>query len=937
MFIRLIRIVHSLYILISFAFAAVFWQFAALSKTAALWAGTFVPSKEYRTFWQNKMKKILVLLISMICSFSLFAQPPGGGAGAPGRAAFMPSNNGHIYGKVVDSLGKPISDASVLVLQNKLDSSSKKTKQVLVKGASTAGNGEFNIEDLPVMGKLTLKITGTGYKTFEQTVSFMPERGANNAAPVPGTAAQMPAAGMKSSFDKDLGKIKLTSEIKELQEVTVTTTKSLMKLDIDKKVFNVDKNIVSEGGTAVDVMKNVPGLNVDIDGSVTLRNASPQLFVDGRPTTLTLDQIPANAIETVEIITNPSAKYDASGGGAGILNVVLKKNKKTGYNGMVRAGVDKYGETNSGIDFNVRQGKINLSAGINARAMNGRSNSTTDRTNLTDVPVTTINQVNTDKTKGTMLFGRLGLDYFVTNNTTLSLSGVRMHGNMKPASVLDISTDSLYNTGTLSSFSQRNTNSQRIFDGQGLVFGMKHLFAKPGEEWTVDANYFTGKNSNNSMYTTEYYATDKASAIINSKMQQIISGGSDKNLILQTDYVKPLTTKTKLETGIRAAFRSRLNSNNNYIYDYLSDEFLVLPSSASNYKSNDNVYAAYGSVASSVKDFSYKLGLRAESSNYSGELTDTKQTFSNKYTVSLFPSIFLSQKLANNQDVQLSYTRRINRPNFFQLIPFVDSTDNLNISKGNAALLPEFTQSLELNYMKQFRGNNTLLASVYYKKTKNLITRYLYQETDAVTGNTALINTFINANSSRSTGAELTVQNTLTKWLNTSTNINLYNSKINTDNLNGTSQDAMWSWFGKFNSNFKLPAKFTVQLSAMYQSKTNLPVNSNQGGPGGGGPPGMMAQSSSQGYINPFYSVDLAVKKTFLNNKFTVTLSVNDIFKTRKQNQYSESDYFMQQYNRVRDQQMVRLNLSYSFGKIDALLFKRKSQGTGQTGSEVAQ
>ncbi|MCW3108795.1 MAG: TonB-dependent receptor, partial [Segetibacter sp.] len=150
------------------------------------------------------------------------------------------------------------------------------------------------------------------------------------------------------------------------------------------------------------------------------------------------------------------------------------------------------------------------------------------------------------------------------------------------------------------------------------------------------------------------------------------------------------------------------------------------------------------------------------------------------------------------------------------------------------------------------------------------------------------------------------------------------------------------SWFGKFNSSFKLPSNFSLQLSAMYQSKTNLPVNNNQGGPGGGGPggggpPGMVAQSSSQGYINPFYSVDIAVKKTFLKNKASVSLSVNDIFKSRNQNQYSYSEYFTQQYNRIRNPQMVRLNFAYSFGKIDALLFKRKSQGAEQTGTESMQ
>src|ERR1019366_1597730 len=221
--------------------------------------------------------------------------------------------------------------------------------------------------------------------------------------------------------------------------------------------------------------------------------------------------------------------------------------------------------------------------------------------------------------------------------------------------------------------------------------------------------------------------------------------------------------------------RSRVNNNFNYNFDNTVNDYVLVPSAASNYESNDNIYAAYASLTSTIKNFGYKLGLRAESSNYSGELTDTKQTFQNKYPISLFPSIFLSQKLKASQEIQFSYTRRINRPNFFQLIPFVDSTDKLYITRGNPNLAPEFTQSFEINYLKQFKGNNTLLASVYYKKTANLITQYLEKETNVTTGNSYLVNTPVNANSSYSAGAEVTLQNTITKWWNTSTDINIYN------------------------------------------------------------------------------------------------------------------------------------------------------------------
>lgn len=858
------------------------------------------------------MKHLTILLAVLISCSSLFAQMPGGAPGKMPGGQGMP-NMGHVYGKITDSSGKPLGDVSVVLLQNRVDPATKKAKEVLLKGSSTKNNGEFNFEELPIAGPLKLKISATGYKAVEQSISFMP------------------AAGGAPSFDKDLGKIKLSTDVAQLANVTVTANKPLVRLDADKKIFNVEKNIVSAGGTALDVMKNVPSVNVDIDGNVTLRNSAPQLYVDGRPTTLTLDQIPADAIESVEVITNPSAKYDASGGGAGILNIVLKKNRKTGYNGNVRAGVDKRGAVNGGGDFNVRQNKVNLSASLMGNQMKGRTSGTTDRLNLLDVPQTTVTQLNNNRTNGGFIFGKLGLDYFVTNKTTLSLTGFKVHGEFKPTETIGITTDSLYNGGKTSSSSDRLSTSKREFNGQGLALGMKHLFAKEGEELTADLNYFAGRNNNVSNYTTNYYSGINGSPA-GSEQQRVLGDGNDKNLVIQTDYTKPFGKTSKLETGVRAALRSRVNNNNTYIADSSGTNLTLVPSATSNYKNTDNVFAAYLTYSSSIKDFSYKLGLRAESSSYAGELTNTGEKFKNSYPISLFPSVFLTQKLKNNQQLQLSYSRRINRPNFFQLIPFVDYTDKLNITKGNPGLVPEFTQSLELSYLKTFAGNNTLLGSLYYKHTNNLITRYLDKELNPLTGTEDLINTYINANSSYSAGGEITAQNYLTKWWDISTNINVYNSQIKTDS---NAQPALWSWFGKFNSNFKLPADFTMQLTATYQSKTNLPVNTNQGMMG---PPFGQAQSSSQGYTSASWGVDLAVKKTFMKSKaLSVTLSINDIFRTRVSNQYSYSNYFVQHYNRLRDPQMIRLNFAYRFGKIDMSLFKRKNLKAEQSNGDSMQ
>ena len=858
------------------------------------------------------MKKIL-LLVAVILTGHVYAQYP--------QMSASIKNSGHIYGKITDADGKALEGASVLLLHQKFDAATKKMKMELVSGVITKGNGDFDFASVPVMGMLQIRISNSGYKSSQQDISFMPKKPAGAA---PSARPSGPPAGMgMMSFDKDLGNIKLQTDATVLSTVTVTGAAPALKLDIDKKVFNVEKNIVSAGGTAVDVMRNVPSVQVDVDGNVKLRDAAPQIYVDGRPTTLSLDQIPADAIQSVEVITNPSAKYDASGGNAGILNIVLKKNRTTGYNGNLSAGIDSRGGINAGANFNVRQNKINFSAAGMLHQMRGNTTGTTDRLNLADTQ-THVYQSDVNKTNGAFLFGKLGLDYYVTNRATISLGVIKVHGKFEPNETINAQTDSLLPSGIKSANSVRYTSGSRTFDANGLQLDYVYNFPKEGEQLTANGNYFSGNNTGNSLYTTNYLT---GNSIGGTQLQQVTSDGKINFLTLQTDYTLPFgkQKQSKLETGLRAQQHQIVNNNDNFMGSN-SSNLVKIPSGTNDYKSTDNVYAAYVSLKSSIKDFGYEVGVRAESSNYNGQLTNTGEKFSNNYPVSLFPSLFLSQKLKNKQEVQFSYTRRINRPNFFQLIPFTDYTDSLNITRGNPNLVPEFTNSFEMSYSKTFKGGSNLLTSLYYKHSDNLITRYLSPGTNPFTGKSDIINTYINANSSYSYGAEVTSINKLTKWWDITTNVNVYESKINTSNIAASaSQDAMLSWFGKFNSNFKLPKSFAIQLSADYQSKTNLPINNDQGGPGRGGPFGQ-AQSSSQGYIKSFWGTDIAVRKSFLkNNAATVSVSMNDIFRTRTQDQYSVSPYFIQNYSRLNNPQMVRVNFTYHFGKMDASLFKRQN------------
>ncbi|MBC7776392.1 MAG: TonB-dependent receptor, partial [Phycisphaerae bacterium] len=297
----------------------------------------------------NPPMALCATLLAALIPLSLFAQYPQGGIGGRTATGGDPAqfNIGRFYGKVVDeTTGEPLAYASVQLLGMQFDTVSRKMKETVIAGQLTRENGEFSLEKLPIRGEFTLKVNYLTYASVEKKVSF----GIPGGKPGPNPAVGKPnnpgaAAG---ALDKDLGNIKLAASTQLLKEVEVLGEASKVTLALDKKVYRVDKDNVAAGGTAEDALKNVPSLNVDIDGNLTMRNAAPQIFVDGRPTNLTLDQIPADAIDNVEVITNPSAKYDASGGGAGIVNIVLKKDRRIGYNGSIRTGVDMRGRFNLG-------------------------------------------------------------------------------------------------------------------------------------------------------------------------------------------------------------------------------------------------------------------------------------------------------------------------------------------------------------------------------------------------------------------------------------------------------------------------------------------------------------------------------------------------------------------------------------------------------------
>jgi len=851
----------------------------------------------------KSMKSILLIASVALLSLQSIAQVPAN-VGARGGSQNM--NMGHFYGKVVDASNKGIDGVTIQLKGTKMDPATKKSTETIMGTMMSASNGDFSFENLPVMGNFKLIISAIGFKKIEKQLSFGIKMGGGQTM-----------QDMMAMVDKDLGNLKLEESPSDLQSVTVTSTaKPQFEMGIDRKIFNVDKNLTSTGQTAVEVMKNIPNLNVDIDGNVTLRNATPTLLIDNRPTTLTMDQIPADIIDRVEIITNPSAKYDATGGNAGILNIVLKKNRKNGYNGGIRTGIDMRGKFSGGGDMNVRDNKLNFSLNANVNGRKSISESKTDREILGSAIPTKVFTNNNTNGDGSFNFYRAGLDYLPDNRNTFSLYGNIMKGSMGSTGTQVI--DSLF-SGSIMRGPYTLTNSSNFdFSNKGGQLSFKHLFEEKGHELSADFNYNQADNNNWSIINSSFLN------------QKSVGVGNNKNYSFNLDYAKEFKNNVKFESGVKYNERTEFNSR---------DQFrgTVLLSSISNkYNYGEKMYAAYSNINMKQNNWSFQLGLRAESREYDGNVLNNKGVdslhFNNKYPISLFPSAFINYKKNDKEDFQINYSKRISPPNFFQLLPFPDYTDPQNISIGNPGLKPQFTHSFEVAYNNAYKKGSNFLATAYYKYSTDLITSYVYRGINPTTNDSAYFSSSINANTATVYGLELSNKTAITKWWDLNLSFNLFKSSISATIPGQNVNNDLTSWFSKMNNTFKLPKGYSFQFSGQYQAKTILPPGGSSGGGGGGrgmggggfgGP-----QSTAQGYNFPTYDFDMAIKKDWtLSGGRTASLSLNvsDVFKTRVSKTYSESQYFIQNVQRIRDQQMFRLNFSYRFGKFDVNLLKRKS------------
>lgn len=831
------------------------------------------------------MKKVLLSLGFILTTFFVFAQRPQGGMPAAGGKA--PNITGRVYGKIIDAATKkPVEFASVVALR------SFGKKDSLLGGGLTLDNGEFNIENLPI-GGMKIKVTFLGYKDFvKQGVVVMPP----------------------DNMEVDLGDIALESDSKVLNQVEVTAQKSTMQMNLDKKVFNVDKNITATGGTAEDVLKNVPSVTVDADGTPKLRNNSTIVYVDGRPTMLSINQIPADQIESVEVISNPSAKFEASATG-GIINIVTKKNRKPGYNGFLALGIGTGNRYNGTLNLNVKEGRTNITGFYNVNASRNPTEGYAYRTNYNSSGAVSnyYNQNTSVNFNNLFQVARLGLDYQVTNRNTLTFSGTYVNGNFNIGSTVNdenLSTAKVaYQRGT------RLVTPENEFKNYGFQALWKKTFAKKGKELTTDLNYGFGNSVNAANWLTNVSNLNPDGSIISSsQLKNVIDGGSKgKQFTFQLDYVNPINDSTKIEMGVRSY--ANLRNQDYFFYTNVNDKLLLDTTLSSKFEINDYINAAYFTYGSKFKGgIAYQAGVRFEASNFDGNSLLNKSTFGYIYPLrgsdifkSFFPSLYLSKKLSKTDEIQLNFSRKINRPNFMQLMPVIMNNDRQNIRQGNPNLKPEFINLAELNYNKIF-GSHSWLGSLYFRGEESPILNIARPLNDSIT-----LTTFENGSSARRIGLDNTFKFLLAKDLEFTTNINTYNINIVTESINRTG----WALDGKSGLNWKLPNKlkdFSIQINGNYETRR------------------IIAQGERLG--NPF--MDFAIKYTFMRVA-GVTLSVNDVFNSRKEFTYLTQANFYQESMRRRDLRYVRLSLQMPFGKMDASIFRRAKDARKQGGNNQGQ
>ncbi|MBA4853851.1 outer membrane beta-barrel family protein [Emticicia sp. BO119] len=761
-----------------------------------------------------------------------------------------------LKGKIIDAQsGAPLSYASVRLF--KLPDSS------FVTGNITNDTGDFSI-DAPA-GTYYALLEFIGYKATKTPVfSLTPD-----------------------NSPYDLGTLKVATSSQTLDEVEVRAEKSSMEMTLDKRVFNVGKDLANAGGTAVDILTNVPSVSVDIDGNVSLRGSNNvRILVDGKPSGLVsikggsgLQQLQGSSIERIEIITNPSARYEAEGM-SGIINIILKKERKEGFNGSfdVITGLP----INLGLAANVNYRRKNLNFFVNYttsyRNTPGRNSLYQevykgDSTRITQ-------QNSTHNLKGQNNSARAGIDYFFNENNVLTGSYLWRISKGKRFSDIRYR-DYLNSLDNPTGITYRTQDETETEPNSEYAISYKRKFERKGHELSADVRYLDNWEDSDQYYNQKTVKPDGSASDIPATLQRSLNYETEKQLLFQVDYTQPFAKDGKFELGARSSSRDMTNDFS--LTQQANDgTWFPIAGFTNDFLYEENINAAYGILGNKVNKFSYQVGVRAEWTNVTTTLKKTNEVNPRKYN-NLFPSVHLTYEFPKQNSMQISYSRRIRRPTYNDLSPFSTFSDSRNFWSGNPDLNPEFTDVYELGHIKYFE-NGSISSSLYYRFTDGKIVRIRTLDGAG--------NSFTrpeNLATENSFGYEFTTSLSPYKWWKIDGSFNFFRAIIDGANFDASLKSDTYSWFTRLTSRFTFWKNTDFQIRGNYEAPQQTP----------------------QGRRKAIAVMDLAVSKDILKNNATLTLNVSDVFNSRIYRSITEGVNF---YTEGRGQGRLRqVNLTFNY------------------------
>lgn len=813
----------------------------------------------------------LLLLPALFLGLPLLAQPPAGMPPSAGR----PPAVGKVYGRVLDAATrKPAEFATVAVRLQRNDS--------LLGGTIVRTNGDFSVENLP-LAPIVVEVSFIGYAASTHQVALGP-----------------------GTREVDMGNLMLEPDAQVLKEVEVTGRASQVVMKADRRVFNVDRDLSTRGGTGVDVMKNVPGVNVDGEGNVELRGGSPQILIDGRPSTITLDQLPSEEIERVEVITNPSVAFDASSTG-GIINVVLKKNTKPGYFGQLQAGIGTNDRYQASGSLNVKEGRLGVNLNYNYNTSGNVTNGYTERTDLLNGQVDRrYRQDGENSSFHTMHGGRLGLDYELSNRNTISL--VQSVRAMKRGG----NEEQVFRTVTAGSEPVSNGRQYNTNDNQNMSLSTQLMFRrktpKEGREWTADVNYNRWERDSYSGFNTETFSPGGGHLAFSPRVQDNEGGAFTQTFRAQFDVVDPLSERTKLEWGAMGYHTDDHTWLNVFLSTPELGQMVVDTNQTNDYWITDDVYAAYVNVNHRLNArWTMQGGVRFEGSWFEADLKGKDRTIGYKYPdgtedlgKALFPAVYFARRWENSQrELQINFSRKIRRPRFWQIMPFVQFADSRNIRIGNPALAPEMNNMAEINHLLPIQGGNgSWLTALYGRYVENVFSAVA---TPLESDPDVLVNTWVNGRSSFEYGWENILRVKLAPKLVTTLSTGLEYRDMQVGRGTGLANSG-FNGNGKLLVSYEWGRQWSAQVNGEYRSPMIIP----------------------QGRRLSSYGVDASVSKEF-NKRWSAVLSARDIFFTRRWGNTYETAMFLQESSSQHEMRNVRFTLTWKFGEYDASMFRRRA------------